>query len=519
MITMTKKHEIIKLHLEGLNKSRIARELGVTRDTVRKYIKEYQAHEQELEKARSEAERESIILKVNAKPTYDTSKRKPHKVTDEIIARLETMIAENETLRKGGNRKLMRKRVDMHEVLMKEGHDISYRSVCEAVNRIVDKPKEAFIRQVVSPGEMVEFDWGEVTLTIDDIDPRERRFLLAVFTLHYSGHRFAALYTLENTASFNDAHVRYFEAIGGVPGEIVYDNAKTAVKRFVQRKRELSEALKRLKNYYGFRVRFTNPYSGHEKGAVERSVEFVRRRTFSGRQHFRTLAEAKAHLSAKVEELNGRKQQRTERSANTGLAEERTELLPSRVPLDTGVLDEAKVNKYSFIYVDSNFYSVPDHLVGKRVSIRKYPFSIRVLHKDRHILTHPRIYGKNGHRVEITHYIDTLEKKPGAIKRSLVLRESSDWLQKIYQSYYSTTPKEFVKLLELIKSHSLDRIKRAIARLQATHRPVKTDLVRQELSIKPPVEMEHPSLDITAHAKSQLTSITELFANGGVTHD
>ena len=171
VVTLNKKHSIIKLYLEGKNKSTIARELKITRDTVRKYINEYEAYEQALKAAGSEEERETIIIKANEKPTYNVGNRKRYKVTDEIVDRLRMMIETNKALKQKGQRKLIRKKIDMYETLVEEGYDISYRTVCHIVKQMIDEPKEAFVRQILSPGEMAEFDWGEVSLQIDDIAP------------------------------------------------------------------------------------------------------------------------------------------------------------------------------------------------------------------------------------------------------------------------------------------------------------------------------------------------------------
>ena len=513
VVNMNQKHAITKLYLEGKSKSEIARTLDLTRDTVRKYIKDYEFHESLIEKANNEDEREMLILRANERPKYNTQNRKRYKVTDELIDRVKAMIDENEARKRSGQRKLVRKAIDMHEVLIEEGHDVSYRTVCDLVHKIIEKPNEAFIKQVLAPGEMAEFDWGEVTLGIDETDKSLRRYYIAVFTLRHSNHHYAKLYTLENTASFNDVHVSFFETIKGVPQEIVYDNARTAVKKFVQRQKEPTDALKRLMNYYGFEHRFTNAYSGHEKGAVERAVEQVRRKAFSGKQHFKTLQEAQAHLEFKVSDLNARQKQRNDKNASTAFAEEQAQLMPNRIPLDTGVLVEAHVNKYSFIYVDSNFYSVPDYLVGKQVGVKKYPFKLSVLYKDKVIYTHERIYGKNNYKVDIMHYLYTIKKKPGSIKRSLILRSSTDWLQHIFHTYYSTTPKDFVNLLELIKYFPLDEIKRIIETLEKSKRPIKTEIIRQHLMNHHEVVVprQYEDIGIEQFAKSQLELISALY--------
>jgi len=78
--------------------------------------------------------------------------------------------------------------------------------------------------------------------------------------------------------SFLDAHVKFFNKVGGVYKTIVYDNMKVAVAKFVSRtEKEPTEDLLKLSMYYRFKYRFCNAKRGNEKGHVEKSVEYIRR--------------------------------------------------------------------------------------------------------------------------------------------------------------------------------------------------------------------------------------------------
>ncbi|MGL6248623.1 MAG: Mu transposase domain-containing protein [Culicoidibacterales bacterium] len=63
--------------------------------------------------------------------------------------------------------------------------------------------------------------------------------------------------------------------------------------------------------------------------------------------------------------MNSRPKQRTVESADTVFARELNYLLPYRLEMDTYIQTNCKVNQYSFVHIDSNFYSVPDSYVGK----------------------------------------------------------------------------------------------------------------------------------------------------------
>ena len=511
MITLRQKHEIIERYLKGQSKSQIARELSLSRDTVRKYIAEYTKHQDALNDAVSEEAAQAIVLKAHQAPRYNTESRQRYKVTPQIQQRLEAMIKANQEKIRQGQRKLVQKKIDMHQTLIEEGYDLSYRTVCYVVSSLEAKPKEAFIKQHTAPGEVAEFDWGDVTLTIASISPRSKRYKLGIFALNHSNYLYARLYPNENTESFNDLHVHYFEHLAGSPREIVYDNAKVAVKRFTKQGKEPTDALKALARYYGFTPRFTNAYRGNEKGVVERSVEWLRRSAFSGKQHFETIHEVEQHLEKTLLKLNAMRKQRTGKNANAALAEEAPYLNPHRIPLDVSVQSFHHVNRYGFIYVNQNFYSVPDYTIGKRVMVRKYPFKLDVLYQNTLLASHPRLFEQNGYQVDITHFVETLKKKPGALKRSLILRQSTTWLQNIYAQYYSTNPRDFVKLLELIKHHGLDRVAQAVEECLGHQATLRVEQVRYALIGRNQEEPKTSTPAIEHHAKAQLQAISRLY--------
>lgn len=135
---------------------------------------------------------------------------------------------------------------------------------------------KSFLRDDYIPGNVVEFDWGEVYLFIDGI---KTKFYLAVFTLAHSNGRYAYLFRHQNMLAFMESHRNFFRDINGVPAMMVYDNMRVAIKEFVGNgEKKPTESLLRMSNFYCFSFRFCNVRAGWEKGHVERSVEYVRRK-------------------------------------------------------------------------------------------------------------------------------------------------------------------------------------------------------------------------------------------------
>jgi len=247
---------------------------------------------------------------------------------------------------------------------------------------------------------------------------------------------------------------------------MVYDNARVMVARFVGRsEKEPTEALLKLSIYYGFRFRFTNTYQAHEKGHVERSVEYIRRKIFSKRDEFSSVEEARQYFKRELKRLNA-KPRKNAKSAQEVLQEEREYLLPLLPRYDTARITEARVDRYACITVDGNHYSVPDYLVGKFIFTKIYPDQIIGYHCEKKVASHQRRYGRKKWSIDITHYLRTLKLKPGALKRSSAFSQIQPRLKAIYQKYYQGKEKHFIELLELVADHNLVSVERAITLLE-----------------------------------------------------
>lgn len=280
MLKMEIMQRILMMYIhEGRSRREIAKLTGINRETVGKYIKQYEERRiQLLAEGSTSVDVQALIDALTTAPKYKVGIRPKRKLTEEIEGKIKQHLIENEEKRNMGMRKQQKKPMDIFEVLEAEGVDISYSTVLRTIREIERKPKEAFIKGAYSPGDICEFDWGEVKLTING---ETRTFQMAVFTSAYGNYRFACLFTKQTTECFQEAHALFFQHIQGVYRMMVYDNMRVAVKRFVGTEKEPTEGLLKLSLYYGFQHRFCNIHSGNEKGHVERSVDVIRRKAFA----------------------------------------------------------------------------------------------------------------------------------------------------------------------------------------------------------------------------------------------
>jgi transposase-like protein len=512
MITLNQKQKIIiAYHNQQKSQRAIAREVGLNRRTVARYIKDYDQKRAQLLAAADNSQKEELTADIIQTPSYDASSRKKVKLTEEILTRIQFYLQQNEQKKKEGKGKQQKKKIDIFEALQEEGFNIGYTTICNTIRKIQKESREAYIRQEYAPGEVCEFDWGEVKLTIAG---KSRILQMAVFSPTCSDYRYGELYASQKTESFLDSHVSFFATIGGVYQEMVYDNARVMVAHFVgHSEKEPTEALLKLSLYYGFRFRFTNTYQAHEKGHVERSVEYLRRKIFSKCDSFASLAEARAYFQQQLLSLN-QKTQKNKGSASDILEKEKNHLLVLPPRYDTARITEARVDRYSTISVDANHYSVPDHLVGEFVLVKIYPDKILCYHQEEKIADHQRCEGRDHWQMDINHYLKTLKFKPGALGRSSAFLQMKPQLQAIYHKYYQRQQRQYLQLLELVATHSLPKVSQTIGMLEKIPTTVTTEKIRLILEKKDePAPILVPCA-ITRQAKETLSDYSKLL--GGI---
>jgi len=456
VIDLKTKFRIIDYHQRGMSIRAIHRETGFHRETIRKYVKAYEEARQALESSDTPDEQRVITERMMEAPRYDTRSRKPRKLTEAIRRRVDEYLAENAMKRKNGMRKQQLTAKDIHEELMAAGADISYKQIQRYVQgkKEEERHREVFIKRRHEPGETMEYDFGDVTLEIAGIPGVHR---LAVSTLPATDTTVGHVYKRADMASFLESHNRFFASIGGIPRTMVYDNMKNVVKRFVGRnERELTEDITKLSLYYGFSVRLTNPASPHEKGSVEKSVEVVRRKVFGKRYRFASLEEANRHLEKTL------KRWRDEEV----FAEERAHLSPCPPPYDSASIRRLKVNSYSFVQIDKNHYSVPEHLVGKTLKVRVYVEHVDIYAKGVRVATHKRRNGSDQYALDVMHYLNTLYKKPGALADAEAFKQAGPLVTSVFHDHYSTDPKGFVNILRIMAEAGMDATINALAELQ-----------------------------------------------------
>lgn len=479
MVTLPTKLEIIQMHMTGQSNRSIAKDTGLNRKTVNKYVREYEDLQVELKHSFADHDVEAIRDATEAivsAPKYKNRTSPGRKWNAEMDEVLDGILAAEEDKRtRLKTSKQQMTKLQIHQRLRELGFDIGYTTVCEKINEKRHKSLEAFIAQSYEFGDRFEYDFGEVHL---EIAGKLTKVFMAVMTAPASKYRFALLYTNQRYEVFVDSQVRFFEHMGGCFCEGVYDNMRNVVSKFIGKNEKLiNPKLLQLAAYYGFKVNVTNCFAGNEKGSVESAVKVTRKAAFATHWQFSSLEEAQRHLDSVLERLN----------ADCPAEDERAALSAYRPPFEAAdIRAGVNVDKYSCIRFDKVSYSVPDYLVGKKVTLKAYPNEIIAIVDGREVARHVRLYESGKMVLDINHYLPTLLKKPGAVARSSALCSQAA-LQEVFKSDYADNPREFISILSACQGFDVEHTIEALKAHTAPKRSsegcsTENQIVKQTLS-------------------------------------
>jgi len=332
-----------------------------------------------------------------------------------------------------------------------------------------------------------EFDWGEVLLRIRGI---WSKFYLAVFVLPFSLYRFARLYPRSTRLEVIQAHIEFFHEIGAVPETIFYDRMSVV---YDSQKQKLNEKFLEFSMHSGFRPCVCNPASPHEKGTDEESVGYIRRVAFGERSSFESFEEAIEWLSTCLAEINARPVYRRPDVPVQGLVQEQDLMHPlPTLEYANYDLKRTTISRYSLVKCEGNFYSVPDTYRPRQITLKVLVDRIALLDGNDVIASHRRLTGKQQYSLDITHYVKTFHRKPGALPNARVLAQVDELIQDLFNRYYLDDPKGFLPILDLMRETSPEALSSALTILNEQNIPPTYDTLRffrfKRLSRSPSVE-------------------------------
>ena len=377
-----------KVLVEGRSARNVAKELGISRRTVRKYLTE------------------AVPIRAEAQPRL-------RPVWETVRERVATVLAESGQWT-GGKQRLTATR--LHALLVAEGHRVGVTLVKAAVAEWKRQRREVFIPLSYRPGDLAEVDFFEVLV---DVDGTRRKAWLFLMRLMYSGRDFAWIYERQDQISFLDGHVRAFTHFEGVPARVAYDNLRAAVVRIlVGGARALTPRFAALASHYLLEACFCRPGEGHDKGGVEARGRAVRQQALVPIPSGPTLAGINAALLARMDARLETTRNAAGQTIGVRFAEEQRLCRPVPLPFAPEATTLATVTPRALIRLQGAAYSVWTQWAGLDLVVRVGASTVTIVGRDGHHVQHPRKrFGERS--IDYRHYLTELARKPQAVRQVL----------------------------------------------------------------------------------------------------
>jgi hypothetical protein len=240
------------------------------------------------------------------------------------------------------------------------------------------------------------------------------------------GASFHRAYPSAIQQAFLEAHELAFKRFGGVFKRLRYDNLKLAVKKILQgHRREETTRFIAFRSHWRYEAVFCNPGKehAHEKGGIEGEGGYFRRNHWVPVPQARDLEELNEMLLAACYQDEQRKIAGHELTVGQAVLAEKQHLLP--LPdegFDLAEVSFPKVDGLGRVKVGCNFYSAPARY-GAEVEAKLYSTRLEIWHDGGCIAQHQRSYGRFQENLNLEHYLEPLERKPGALAGSKPLEQ------------------------------------------------------------------------------------------------
>jgi len=381
-ITMQDVREVLRRAKAGQSARQIARETGLDRKTVGRYLEQAEKDGVLVAGAVTDEVAATVGHEVQARPLPPPSQQWLSLQAQR--PRIEAWLCGDEPLRL----------VRVHELLAREAIVVGYTTLRRYVSRELGWRKRTPTVRLDDPppGQEAQIDFGLMG-RVRDGEGQLRKLWVLIVTLSFS--RFMHVWptftqTVEDVCAGLDAAWRFFE---GVPKHVVLDNATSMVVRASKTDPTYNAAFKDYadaRSLFADTARVQRP---QDKPRVENQVPYVRERWFAGETLPPRIEDIRRHAATWCQEVAGGRVHGTTRRVPREVyeAEERAHMQPApSAPFDVPRWSEPKVHADHHVQVAKALYSVPTRYIGKTLRARADRSMVRLYLGMELIKTHPR---------------------------------------------------------------------------------------------------------------------------------
>jgi transposase len=455
-LTVSLQHSIATLAARGWSARKIARELDVDRETVRRYLP-------------GTGSKPAILPTGSCDPCAPKPAILP---AGSKGGRTSQCAPWSAIIEQGLLAGLSAQRIYQD---LAAAHDFSggYDAVKRFVRQLSQHTDLPFRRIECAPGQELQVDFGQGAWVVDNGKRRRPHLFRAV--LSHSRKGYSEVVWRQTSESFLRSLENAFRHYGGVPVTVVIDNLKAGVVQADWFDPEINPKLEEFARFYGTVILPTKPAMPRHKGKVEAGVKFAQNNAVKGRT-FESLAAQNLFLSEWERSVADTRIHGTTRRQVAKLFEEVER--PALQPLPAGlfpVFEEARrtIHRDGYVEFKRAYYSAPPEYVGRQVWVRQEARLLRVYNTRReqialHVLAEPgkfttdpaHLHSRKRHVIErgADHLLDRCR---------LIGPLTGSWAQAMHQARGPQSLRVMLGLLQLAEKHPAAELEKAAG--VATH--------------------------------------------------
>jgi len=274
----------------------------------------------------------------------------------------------------------------IYERLVPYGYHGSYRRLAELTQSYRRSKPEVYYPLVFLPGEEAQVDWFFFK------HPALGMVAGFLYVLAYSRYAWGKFYPKTTFEFFLAGHLECFQHLKGLARRHRYDNLKSVVLGRKDSGIQYNPQFLDFARFFGFSIHACNPYSGNEKGRVERPIRDAR--VFLYGQDFTNLDDLNAKFQGWLVKRSQQVHRTTGKTPLELLGEEKLLSLPSGTYPPTRTIPAVGISKTALVEFETNRYSVPSSCGGQKAEIIAWPEQIEINVSSSRVAVHARVFGR-----------------------------------------------------------------------------------------------------------------------------
>ena len=314
---------------------------------------------------------------------------------------------------------------EIARLLREEGTPLGLSTVYRLLTAVrATMPASLLVRFEGVAGEYAQFDFGEVSVRLADGNRRVVHF--AAYRLKYSRWVHVEVVPDERVESLVRSLLASFDAAGGVPLRVVFDNPKTVVIRREEGRPIWNAILAPVAIDYGFTIELCTPRQPQQKGAVENLVGFVKRAFFRARVFRDLQSDLPRQLTEWLLDVNTVRPNRATKEVPVVrlVAEQARMKALALAPSEYGLRVAVTVGPTAMVTYQGIRYAMPAAACGIPATLWLYPDRVKIVTAgSRHEALHPRFPREGTVSYLPGQRAEQLATVAGARKRLYFMRE------------------------------------------------------------------------------------------------